>query len=62
MIQEQFHLDPFTSALFLFCGRRSDRIKTLYWEGDGFVPSLSYRNHRMSSPVFCAMMVLPSKR
>jgi transposase len=37
IIQEQFHLDPFTNTLFLFCGRRSDRIKALYWEGDGFV-------------------------
>ena len=37
IIQEQFHLDPFTSSLFLFCGRRSDRVKALYWEGDGFV-------------------------
>ena len=23
--------------LFLFCGRRSDRIKGLVWEGDGFL-------------------------
>ena len=23
--------------LFLFCGRRRDRIKALYWEGNGFV-------------------------
>ena len=37
IIQEQFHLDPFQDTLFLFCGRRSDRIKALYWEGDGFV-------------------------
>ena len=22
---------------FLFCGRRKDRIKALYWEGNGFV-------------------------
>ena len=27
----------FQNALFLFCGRRKDRIKGLYWEGDGFV-------------------------
>ena len=37
LVQQQFHLDPFTNTLFLFCGRRRDRIKALYWEGDGFV-------------------------
>ena len=37
MVQRQFHLDPFTNTLFLFCGRRRDRIKALYWEGNGFV-------------------------
>jgi transposase len=25
------------SALYLFCGRRNDRIKALLWEADGFV-------------------------
>ncbi len=37
LVQTQFKLDPFGSSLFLFCGRRCDRIKALYWEGDGFV-------------------------
>ena len=37
IVQAQFQLDPFTNTLFLFCGRRRDRIKALYWEGDGFV-------------------------
>ena len=37
IVQDQFGLDPFTNTLFLFCGRRRDRIKALYWEGDGFV-------------------------
>lgn len=37
MVQQQFHLDPFTNTLFLFCGKRRDRIKGLYWENDGFV-------------------------
>lgn len=36
-VQQIFRLDPFSNSLFLFCGRRSDRIKALYWEGDGFV-------------------------
>lgn len=38
IISFQFDLDPFDrNTLFLFCGRRSDRIKALLWEGDGFL-------------------------
>lgn len=36
VVQEQFHLDPFAPTLYLFCGKRRDRIKCLLWEGDGF--------------------------
>ena len=37
MVQQQFDLNPFTNTLFLFCGRRRDRIEAMYWEGNGFV-------------------------
>lgn len=38
IIRFQFHLDPYDkNTLFLFCGRRSDRIKALLWEGDGYL-------------------------
>lgn len=37
IVAEQFQLDPFSNTLFLFCGRRRDRIKALYWEENGFV-------------------------
>ena len=37
MVQEQFRLDVFDDALFLFCGRRTDRIKGLYWDKNGFL-------------------------
>ena len=37
MVQQSFQLDPFGRSLFLFCGKRRDRIKALYWEGDGFL-------------------------
>ncbi|NJP41291.1 IS66 family insertion sequence element accessory protein TnpB [Oscillospiraceae bacterium HV4-5-C5C] len=37
LVQKNFELDPFSNSLFLFCGKRNDRIKALYFEGDGFV-------------------------
>ena len=37
VVESQFHLDPFSRTLFLFCGRRRDRIKGLLWESDGFL-------------------------
>jgi transposase len=37
MVKHSFKLDPFSNSLFLFCGKRCDRIKALYWEDSGFV-------------------------
>lgn len=37
LVQQQFQIDPFSNVLFLFCGRKRDRIKALYWEGNGFL-------------------------
>lgn len=37
LVQQQFQMDPFQPSLFMFCGRRCDRIKALLWEGDGFL-------------------------
>ena len=38
IIKYEFRLDPFDrGTLFLFCGKRTDRIKGLLWEGDGFL-------------------------
>lgn len=35
--QQNFKLNPFQNSLFLFCGRKRDRMKALYFEGDGFL-------------------------
>ena len=38
IIKYNFQLDPFDKdTLFLFCGRKTDHIKGLLWEGDGFL-------------------------
>ena len=37
IVQHNFKLDVFSGSLFLFCGKRCDRIKALVWEEGGFV-------------------------
>ena len=37
LVTTQFRLAPFSNSVFLFCGRNARVMKTLYWEGDGFV-------------------------
>ena len=37
IVQQNFKMNPFQNTLFLFSGRRKDRLKALLWEGDGFV-------------------------
>ena len=37
IISRNFRLDPYSNSLFLFCGKRCDRIKALHFDKDGFV-------------------------
>ena len=48
IIETQYKLNPFeTDVLFLFCGKRADRIKALLWEGNGFL--LLYKRYESGS-------------
>lgn len=35
IVQLQLAEDPFSGQLFVFRGRRGDRVKLLWWDGDG---------------------------
>lgn len=37
VIRDTYDMDPFENALYLFCGRKSDRIKALHFDRTGFV-------------------------
>lgn len=35
LVQTRLAADPFSGHIFAFRGRRGDRIKLLWWDGDG---------------------------
>jgi transposase len=37
LVEEQLRLNAFGPQLFVFCNRRRDKLKILYWERSGFV-------------------------
>ena len=47
IIKQNFGCNPYDGSLFLFCGKRSDRIKGLLWDEDGFL--LLYKGQRTIS-------------
>lgn len=36
LVQTQYQMNPYERSIFLFCGKRCDRIKILLHEADGF--------------------------
>jgi len=36
LVVEDMGKDPFSGDLYVFVGRRKDRLKVLYWDNDGF--------------------------
>jgi transposase len=36
LVEDTLRLDPFAKQLYVFCNRRGNNIKVLYWEANGF--------------------------
>jgi len=37
IVQLNFGMKVESGSIYLFCGRKPDRLKAIYWDGDGFV-------------------------
>lgn len=37
IVEQEMELSPMIHALFVFCNKRRDKVKLLYWERNGFV-------------------------
>ena len=36
LVDATLEMDPFTEHLFVFCNRKRDKVKILYWERNGY--------------------------
>lgn len=36
LVEDRLSMDPFSEQLYIFCNRRRDRVRILYWERSGF--------------------------
>lgn len=36
LVEDILEQDPFSSSLFVFCNRRRDKLKILFWQHNGF--------------------------
>lgn len=43
VVEQDVNLSPFHDALFVFCNKKRDKVKILYWDKTGF--ALWYKRH-----------------
>lgn len=45
IIRDTYQMDPYAHALYLFCGKRRNTLKALYFDKDGFCLLLEQNNY-----------------
>lgn len=45
IVMNEFDLDPFSGAIFIFRSKRSDRLKLIVWDGTGLV--MTYKRKKV---------------
>ena len=64
IVESSFKLDPFDEAMFVFCNRDRNRLKILFWDGDGYwllFKRLERGHFRWAAPGEEATMALTSE-
>ncbi|QHJ14010.1 hypothetical protein FX988_04292 (plasmid) [Paraglaciecola mesophila] len=45
VVEQNMELNAFRDALFVFCNKKRDKLKILYWDKTGFVIFPQFRRH-----------------
>jgi len=64
IVERSFNLNPIDDAIFVFCNRNRNRLKILFWDGDGFwlcLKRLEKGHFRWPTPGEEATMTLTSE-
>ena len=57
IVGQKFQLNMFSDVMFVFNNRHCDKIKILYWDGDGFC--LLYKRMEKKKFRFPMLLVMP---
>lgn len=57
IVLNEFDLDPFSGAIFIFRSKRADRLKLIVWDGTGLIMTYSRTRSAGLNPVSHASVI-----